>query len=358
MTAQPILRIENLTVSFPIESGATDRFRAVNGLNLSVYPKQTLAVVGESGCGKSVSALSTLRLVDIPPGRYDQGSIWWQPDASQPARDLLELTPDQIRQVRGNQIAMIFQEPMTSLNPVYTVGQQICEAILLHQNVNRKQATQNAVQALDDVGIADPAVRLNEYPHQLSGGMRQRVMIAMALACEPLLLLADEPTTALDVTIQAQILDLLRTLQQKRGLSILLITHDLGVVAENADAVAVMYAGRIVEYGSVWDIFDHPLHPYTRGLLASMPILGRKQKRLTTIPGNVPHPTELSAGCPFQGRCDAWDNDTTCVDQNPSLRKTPNQHWVACWHTQGYDKGQTTPPDVSPRQHETQQYYY
>lgn len=351
MTPQPILRIEDLTVSFPTEPGNTmdhhDRFCAAAGVNLSVYPQQTLAVVGESGCGKSVTALSVLQLVATPPGRYEKGHIWWQPESSNPVCDLLTLSSNEIRRVRGNQIAMIFQEPMTSLNPVYTVGQQILEAILLHQKVSRQQAIKIAVAALGDVGIADPANRLNEYPHQLSGGMRQRVMIAMALACQPKLLLADEPTTALDVTIQAQILDLLRTLQHTRQLSVLLITHDLGVVAENADVVAVMYAGRVVEYGPVVDIFENPLHPYTRGLLASMPVLGQRKNRLTTIPGNVPSPANLPTGCPFQQRCEARENDPACHEQDPPLRQTVQQHWVACWHTPGHGEGQTTRPDVA-----------
>lgn len=359
MNTQPILRVEDLTVSFPTQRGNStnrhDRFCAVSGVNLSVYPQQTLAVVGESGCGKSVTALSVLQLVATPPGKYEKGHIWWQPQPSTPACDLLSLSPREIRRVRGNQIAMIFQEPMTSLNPVYTVGQQILEAIRLHQKVARSQAIQIATKSLADVGIADPSQRLNEYPHQLSGGMRQRVMIAMALACQPRLLLADEPTTALDVTIQAQILELLRSLQQEKKLGILLITHDLGVVAENADVVAVMYAGRIVEYGPVVDIFQNPLHPYTQGLLASMPVLGEMKDRLTTIRGNVPNPADLPPGCPFQQRCDAWDNDPACTQQDPPLHETPGHHWVACWHTAGHAEGQPTSPDIASRQHEVKQ---
>jgi len=322
----------------------------VNGLNLSVYPEQTLAVVGESGCGKSVSVLSTLQLVPTPPGRYENGHIWWSGDGDTPPVDLLALPEKKIRSIRGNQIAMIFQEPMTSLNPVYTIGEQILEAILLHQKkMKRRQAIQIAIDALADVGIADPEIRFKEYPHLLSGGMRQRVMIAMALACQPRLLLADEPTTALDVTIQAQILELLRKLQHERGMSILLITHDLGVVAENADVVAVMYAGRVVEYGSVEDIFERPLHPYTRGLLASMPVLGTRRKRLTTIPGNVPNPADLPAGCPFHPRCSEMNNDTKCANEHPRLLETQPHHWVACWHCDGYHEGKDTIPDLSYR---------
>ena len=251
--------------------------------------------------------------------------------------------------IRGGEIAMIFQEPMTSLNPVYTVGEQIMEAVLLHQKVNHREATDIATAALADVGIADPRNRLKEYPHQLSGGMRQRVMIAMALACQPRLLLADEPTTALDVTIQAQILELLRKLQAQRGLSVLLITHDLGVVAENADTVAVMYAGRVVEYGSVEDVFNRPLHPYTRGLFASMPVLGKPKHRLDTIPGNVPNPADFPPGCPFHPRCADMKGDPQCKANDPPLLEVEEKHWAACWHTPGYAQGKKTVPDIAYR---------
>ncbi len=342
---QPLLKIEDLVVSFPSTADPTQRVSVVNGLSLTVYPRQTLAVVGESGCGKSVSAMSTLQLIPTPPGRYEKGHIWWCTDHRSEPCDLLTLSEHQIRKVRGSQIAMIFQEPMTSLNPVYTVGEQILEAILLHQKVARRRAVQIATNALADVGIADPESRLKTYPHQLSGGMRQRVMIAMALACQPRLLLADEPTTALDVTIQAQILELLRKLQRQREMSVLLITHDLGVVAENADVVAVMYAGRVVEYGLVQDIFDQPLHPYTRGLLTSMPVLGHKYRRLNTIPGNVPDPARLPSGCPFHCRCRDMNDDPRCTTDNPPLLEVNNRHWVACWHTPGYTGGQAKTPD-------------
>jgi oligopeptide/dipeptide ABC transporter ATP-binding protein len=254
-----------------------------------------------------------------------------------------------MRTIRGNQIAMIFQEPMTSLNPVYTIGEQILEAVLLHQKVSRAEARDIAEQALGDVGIADPGPRLKEYPHQLSGGMRQRVMIAMALACQPELLLADEPTTALDVTIQAQILELLRELQIKRHMSVMLITHDLGVVAQNADVVAVMYAGRVVEYGSVVDIFRDPLHPYTRGLFASMPVIGKTHDRLATIPGNVPNPADFPPGCPFHPRCADMNGDTKCAADDPPLLEVKEKHWVACWHCPDYASGRTTKPDVNYR---------
>ena len=352
----PLLQIDNLAVSFPPSRGGTSggnahatRVRAVNGVRLSVYPKQTLAVVGESGCGKSVSALSTLRLVPTPPGSYDSGRILWRGSSGGGEVDLLKLSEPEMRKVRGGQIAMIFQEPMTSLNPVYTIGEQVLEAILLHQTVDRRQANDIAAQSLADVGIADPRSRLKEYPHQMSGGMRQRVMIAMALACKPKLLLADEPTTALDVTIQAQILELLRSLQDRFGMSVMLITHDLGVVAENADTVAVMYAGRVVEFGSVMDVFREPLHPYTRGLFASMPVLGRNVKRLVTIPGNVPNPVDFPPGCPFHPRCADMNNDPKCAQQTPALLEVREKHWVACWHTSGYDAGKPTAPDLAYR---------
>jgi oligopeptide/dipeptide ABC transporter ATP-binding protein len=346
MPEQPLLQIEDLAVSFAGEGG---RVRAVNRVNLTVYPRQTLAVVGESGCGKSVSALSTLQLVPTPPGRYENGRILWRGGGLDQPIDLLKQSDRQMRTIRGNQIAMIFQEPMTSLNPVYTVGEQIVEAILLHQKVSRRGAIDIAVRALRDVGIADPDMRLGEYPHQLSGGMRQRVMIAMALACQPELLLADEPTTALDVTIQAQILELLRELQSSRGMSVLLITHDLGVVAENADVVAVMYAGRVVEYASVHDIFKDPLHPYTKGLFGSMPVLGRQRDRLVTIPGNVPDPSQFPPGCPFHPRCAEMRDDPKCKADDPPLLEVRPQHWVACWHVPGYEKGKQTRPDIAYR---------
>ncbi len=364
----PLLQIRDLAVSFPVSRESRHRggrVRAVNGVNLTIYPRQTLAVVGESGCGKSVTALSTLQLIPTPPGKYDSGRILWntqekktttsptdappESSGSSGAVDLLRLSDRQMRSIRGNQIAMIFQEPMTSLNPVYTIGDQILEAILLHQSVTRKEAVQIAESALRDVGIADPGNRLGEYPHQLSGGMRQRVMIAMALACQPRLLLADEPTTALDVTIQAQILELLRELQTRRGMSVVLITHDLGVVAENADVVAVMYAGRVVEYGSVHAVFDNPLHPYTQGLFTSMPILGGQRHRLSAIPGNVPDPSNFPSGCPFHPRCAAMRGDAKCAADDPPLLEVEEGHWAACWHVTGYENGKKTVPDVAYR---------
>jgi oligopeptide/dipeptide ABC transporter ATP-binding protein len=380
---QPLLRVEKLAVSFPTGirhagkkgSTAPTRVRAVNGVSMTIYPKQTLAVVGESGCGKSVTAMSSLQLVPTPPGSYDGGEILWYGGLGDGERkgeeiNLLDFSDKEMRRIRGNQIAMIFQEPMTSLNPVYTIGEQITESIYLHQTTNRSEAKAIALQALVDVGIPAPEQRLKEYPHQLSGGMRQRVMIAMALACNPELLLADEPTTALDVTIQAQILELLRRLQYERNMAVMLITHDLGVVAENADVVAVMYAGRVVEYGSVHDVFDNPLHPYTQGLFRSMPVLGQERHRLEAIPGNVPNPANFPTGCPFHPRCakaqelaaDAADSDVTmtsldgksdvrvmhqCVATDPPLLEVAEKHWVACQYAPGYENGKATLPDVA-----------
>jgi peptide/nickel transport system ATP-binding protein len=352
--SHPLLRIDDLGVSF---SGSSGFVRAVQRVNLTIYPRQTLAVVGESGCGKSVTALSILQLVPTPPGRYEGGRILWagndQPGQTRgQGRDIMQLGEKQMRDIRGNQIAMIFQEPMTSLNPVYTIGEQIIEAILLHQNVSRREAIDIAEVTLTEVGIGDAGTRIKEYPHQMSGGMRQRIMIAMALACQPELLLADEPTTALDVTIQAQILELLRELQVKRHMSIMLITHDLGVVAQNADVVAVMYAGRIVEYGTVIDIFNDPLHPYTRGLFASMPVLDSTRDRLTTIPGNVPDPSAFPSGCPFHPRCADVNDDPMCSNSDPRLLEVKDQHWVACWHCPDHSEGKATKPDISFRRDE------
>ena len=261
-------------------------------------------------------------------------------------RDLLKLSEKEMRSVRGRDIAMVFQEPMTSLNPVYTIGDQIAEAVILHQHLDTKQAYDVAEQSLADVGIADPRRRLSEYPHQLSGGMRQRVMIAMALSCKPKLLIADEPTTALDVTIQAQILDLLRKLQNDTGMAMMLITHDLGVVAENADTVAVMYASRVVEYATVEDLFDRPKHPYTEGLFRSIPKLGAGLDRLDTIRGTVPNPANFPAGCKFHPRCARMNDDPTCATVEPALREVGSAHWSACHHAEGFNASPVTPPDL------------
>jgi oligopeptide/dipeptide ABC transporter ATP-binding protein len=335
--SDPLLHIDRLSIAFDTEGG---RISPVTEVSLSLFPGQTLAVVGESGCGKSITAMSVLRLLPSPPTRYPTGRIIYD------GRDLLTTGEKQMQRIRGGQIAMIFQEPMTSLNPVYTIGEQIVEAILLHQPVKPRQARQLAADALREVGIADPESRLDEYPHRLSGGMRQRVMIAMALACKPRILIADEPTTALDVTIQAQILELLRKLQRDTGMSILLITHDLGVVAENADAVAVMYAGRVVEYAAADELFDHPQHPYTRGLFASIPRLGSRVTRLKTIAGTVPAPAQFPVGCRFHPRCPAMQGDRTCAEVDPQLREVRPGHWAACHHVPGFASSPATDPAV------------
>jgi oligopeptide/dipeptide ABC transporter ATP-binding protein len=290
---EKVLEVKNLRTSFFTEEGEV---RAVDNVSFDVYKGRTLAVVGESGCGKSVTSLSIMRLIPTPPGRVVEGEILYK------GRDLLKLPIHEMRKIRGNDISMIFQEPMTSLNPVFTIGNQICEAIALHQNLPRGEIRNKAIEMLKLVGIPSPERRIDDYPHQLSGGMRQRVMIAMALSCDPEVLIADEPTTALDVTIQAQILDLLRELQQRVGMALILITHDLGVVAEMADEVVVMYAGKVVEHAEVRDIFKNPKMPYTRALLDSIPSLNKGQ-RLKAIPGIVPNLLQLPKGCRFQDRC-------------------------------------------------------
>ena len=348
MSETPLLEIHDLAVSFPGSEGAAQRVHAGAWVNLTIYPRQTLALVGESGSGKSVSALSTLRLIPTPPGRYDGGRILWRSSADAPTVDLLSLDEKRMRHVRGNDIAMIFQEPMTSLNPVYTIGDQILEAILLHQKVPRREAVQIAIKALNDVGIADATRRMDEYPHQLSGGMRQRVMIAMALSCQPKLLLADEPTTALDVTIQAQILELLRSLQHEHDMAVLLITHDLGVVAENADVVAVMYAGRIVEYASVFDLFERPRHPYTRGLLASIPTLGGRARRLPTVVDGATIPEDFPDQFTVRPHEPVESSGARAADPDERLHEIEPQHWVLCKHRSG-DASKATRPDLPYR---------
>ena len=312
---QKILEVKNLCTSFFTEAG---EIKAIDDVSFNVYKGKTLGIVGESGCGKSVTSLSIMRLIPQPPGKIVSGQILYQ------GQDLTKLTSAEMRAIRGNEISMIFQEPMTSLNPVFTIGDQVCEAISLHQDLSRKEIRNKAVEMLKLVGISSPERRLEEYPHQLSGGMRQRVMIAMALSCNPQLLIADEPTTALDVTIQAQILDLLRDLQQKVGMGLILITHDLGVVAEVADEVVVMYAGRVVEQGTVQEIFASPKMPYTKGLLNSIPTLSQdptgrmKKSRLEAIPGIVPNLLHLPRGCRFQERC-SYVMDQ-CRQEEPDLR--------------------------------------
>jgi oligopeptide/dipeptide ABC transporter ATP-binding protein len=296
----PILQVENLRTWFTTDGGVA---RAVDGVSFHVNPGETLGIVGESGSGKSVTSLSVMRLIPQPPGKIQEGSRILFRGSSGEMEDLAQATESRMRQIRGNDIAMIFQEPMTSLNPVFTVGDQIVESLRLHQGLNKKQARDRAIEMLQLVGIPIPHQRVDEYPHQLSGGMRQRVMIAMALACDPKLLIADEPTTALDVTIQAQILELLNRLQSDLGMSIILITHDLGVVAETCDRVIVMYAGQVFEEGPVDDVFHNPQNPYTEGLLRSMPKLGGEKTRLAVIPGVVPSPLNWPVGCRFHDRC-------------------------------------------------------
>ena len=324
-----LLSIKGLSVSFFTEEGVA---KAVQDVTFSIKKGKTFALVGESGCGKSVTALSIIRLVPAPPGKITGGEIVFGKS------DLLQLSEKRMRAIRGNKIAMIFQEPMTSLNPVYTVGNQIVEAIRLHQRKSTSQAWADAVEMLRKAGIADPQQRVHEYPHQMSGGMRQRVMIAMAVSCEPALLIADEPTTALDVTIQAQILDLLDELQKQNGMSILLITHDLGVVAERADDVAVMYASRIVEVADSQRLFAEPLHPYTQGLLKSLPRLGFSGKRLQMISGTVPEPLYFPAGCKFHPRCPIGCDDSRCQTAEPRVREVQPGRCVACWYAKGYEE--------------------
>jgi peptide/nickel transport system ATP-binding protein len=321
---QTVLEVTNLQTVFFTNSGL---FRAVDDVSFSVRRGETLAIVGESGCGKSVSALSIMRLVPDPPGRIVGGSVKLE------GTDLLGLDEAQMRQVRGNRISMIFQEPMTSLNPVMRIGDQITEAVRLHRDMTRQQAWEQAVEMLRLVRIPEPARRALEYPHQLSGGMRQRAMIAMALACRPALLIADEPTTALDVTIQAQILALVLDLQQELGMGLILITHDLGVVAQTAQRVIVMYAGRKVEEADVEILFADPRHPYTRGLMASIPAVpsfqGKADARLMEIPGTVPSLISLPEGCAFAPRCSLAM--ARCREAYPPLQDWGGGHWAACW---------------------------
>lgn len=323
-----ILEIKDLHTYFFMERGTV---RAVDGVNLTLGRKQTLGVVGESGCGKSVMAMSIMRLVKDPPGRIVKGEILLHRKDGKPPVDIAKLNPKggQIRDIRGGEIAMIFQEPMTSLNPLKTIGNQIAETVVLHQDVNYEEALARAEEMLHRVHISAPAQRLKDYPHNLSGGMRQRVMIAMGLSCNPSILLADEPTTALDVTVQAQILDLMRDLQADFESSIMMITHNLGVVSQMADRVAVMYLGRVVEYAPVRELFHFPKHPYTEGLLKSVPVLGRKTMALVPIKGMVPSPIDKIDGCAFATRCPhAFKR---CWEEDPALHVVAPQHQVACW---------------------------
>ena len=318
----PLLSLRHLVTAFETDEGY---LRAVDDVSFDVFPGKTLGIVGESGCGKSVTSLSIMRLVPSPPGVIESGEALFD------GRDLFQISEAEMRSLRGNEISMIFQEPMTSLNPVYTVGSQIIEAIRLHQSISRRAAKARAVELLDLVGIPAPAERIDSYPHTLSGGMRQRAMIAMALSCEPRLLIADEPTTALDVTIQAQILDLLRSLQRDFGMSIVFITHDLGVMAEFAHEIAVMYAGKIVEHAETPELFRMPKHPYTKGLLRSLPSVRNRGERLPTIRGVVPDLRKLPSGCRFQDRCDFATD--VCRVEEPILQRL-EQSDVACFHAE------------------------
>ena len=317
-----LLKVKELSVSFSTDEGEVE---ALDAVNFEVKHGQTLGLVGESGCGKSVTALSVMRLLPRPIGKITGGSIHFG------GMDLLKLTPDEIRQIRGNEIGMIFQEPMNALNPVRTIGDQISESFLLHQNITAKEAWGKSIDMLEDVGIPAPENRVFEYPHQLSGGMRQRIVIAIALACKPKLVIADEPTTALDVTVQSQILDLLQSMKEKLGSSVLLITHDLGVIAETCDEVCVMYAGRVVERASTIDLFANPVHAYTRGLLSSIPRLdGVPKTELSTIDGMVPSLSELNMGCRFAPRS-GIEHSKEQLEQRPPFTEIKPGHWVeAC----------------------------
>ena len=315
-----LIEIKDLKTSFFTSDG---ELRAVDGVSFEIEEGKTMGLVGESGCGKSVTALSTMQLIPKAAGRVVGGEIRYRGD------NLLSFDETRMRHIRGNEISMIFQEPMTSLNPVFSVGAQIEEVIILHQRLAKKDARDKAIEMLRQVKIPEPEIRIDDYPHQLSGGMRQRVMIAMALSCNPSLLIADEPTTALDVTIQAQILALIEELQDELGMSLLLITHDLGVVAEQADDVAIMYAGKIVERAVPGVIFSRPLHPYTLGLLKSIPGYSGAKKKLEAIPGIVPSPLDLPAGCRFSDRCARAEDG--CKDAEPELREVEGGHWVSCF---------------------------
>jgi oligopeptide/dipeptide ABC transporter ATP-binding protein len=317
--AQRLLQIRDLRTYFDTDDGTV---KAVDGVNLAIDRGKTLGVVGESGCGKSVTAYSVMRLIPDPPGRIAGGEILFR------QKDIVRIKESEMRKIRGNHISMIFQEPMTSLNPVYTVGDQIGEAIVLHQKKSAREARDIAIDMLRQVGIPSPEDRIDNYPHEMSGGMKQRVMIAMALVCRPDLLIADEPTTALDVTIQAQILDILRRLQEEIGMSIMFITHDLGVVAEMAHQVAVMYASKVVEHTDVVTLYQAPRHPYTKGLFESLPQSHGGRERLNTIPGTVPNPLEFPSGCKFHPRCPFAVEE--CEDHEPELKPVGAGHTVAC----------------------------
>lgn len=319
----PLLDVKGLKTYYYTEDGIV---HAVDGVDFCVYPGEVLGLVGESGCGKSVTSLSIMRLI-APPGKVVAGEIWFE------GKDLLKLSEKEMIKIRGDRISMIFQQPQTSLNPVFTAGDQVAEVLNIHEKIKNEEAWERAVEMLRAVGIPDPERRARSFPHELSGGQAQRVMIAMALALRPALLIADEPTTALDVTIQAQILDLMRELRREFGASVILITHDLGVIAEMAERVAVMYAGEIVEQTDVSTIFDQPLHPYTQGLLGSIPVLGKRKERLEVIPGSVPNLVNLPAGCRFAPRCKARLEHglQICTELKPDLIRSTDGHLVRCW---------------------------
>jgi peptide/nickel transport system ATP-binding protein len=318
---EPLLNVENLVTEFDTDEG---RVRAVDNLSFQVKPGETVGLVGESGCGKSVTALSIMRLLPQPMGQIAGGKIEFQ------GQDLNQLTLPEMEKIRGDKIGMVFQEPMTALNPVHTIGRQLTEVLYLHQTISKDEAVRAGVEILDKVGIPSPDVRMGEYPHQLSGGMRQRVVIAMALACKPSLLIADEPTTALDVTIQAQILELIKELQKDMGMAVIMITHDLGVIAETCDDVVVMYAGKLAEKANVYDLFDKPKHPYTKGLLASIPTLDTVPKsKLSVIEGMVPGLLDLPAGCRFENRCPYREDG--CLTSPPPIESVGDKHDVSCF---------------------------
>ena len=325
-----LLKVENLKTHFMIEG---QKAKAVDGLDFNVLEGEFFGIVGESGSGKSVTALSILRLIPDPPGKISSGKVLFED------KDLLRLPWEKMRKIRGNEISMIFQEPMTSLNPVFTIGFQIMEPLIIHRNMDKKEAKEEAIKMLKKVGIPSPERRVDDYPHQFSGGMRQRAMIAMALSCDPSLLIADEPTTALDVTVQAQILELMSEIKNKRKESaIILITHDLAVIAETCDRVMVMYCGKIQEVAKTINLFENPLHPYTKGLMASIPSLSKKQRRLTAIPGNVPGILNFPPGCPFHPRCK--HKMPVCEREVPELLEVEKEHLVRChlYNSKGTNK--------------------
>lgn len=322
--ARNLVEFRNLKTYFYTEEGVV---KAVNDVSFSIREGETVCVVGESGCGKSVTALSLMRLIQSPPGKIEGGKIIFD------GRDILKLSEAEMRRIRGNEIGMIFQEPMTSLNPVLTIGDQLMEPLMVHKLMTKKEAWNKAIELIKQVGIPRAEQIMTSYPHELSGGMRQRIMIAIALSCDPKLLIADEPTTALDVTIQAQILDLLRKIKQERNMALMLITHDLGIVAEMADYVIVMYAGKVIEEAPVKELFKNPKHPYTRGLLKAKPIIGQRQERLYTIPGQVPNPIGLGNYCYFSDRCEyAMD---ICRQKMPQFTADKSGHKAACWLYEG-----------------------